>query len=241
MTARGRSAINGYSPQLGNDMTAPDKKPTRAADWVAVRRAYEAGIDPLPAIAFQHGVNERTIQRRRLKEGWSTRNDRARAARACGAGPQEGGVDWLEVRREYESGEHSLWEICKHLGCGRSSLHQRRQEENWEQRRPAFPKAFGAGGKVNAEVRSKAQLVKRLEALRQRLQLDEKFDLDDPLKCMLILAGAAEKILDAKEKLRNDEDNSGRLIINDDTRNALAQRLEALADRWEAERDNGGT
>ena len=113
-------------------------------------RAYEAGIDPLPAIAFQHGVNERTIQRRRLRDGWLTRHHRARAARAS---PQEGSVDWLEVRREYESGELSLWEICKHHGCGRSSLHERRQEENWEQRRPAFPKAFGAGGKVNAGVR----------------------------------------------------------------------------------------
>ena len=237
MTAYGRLAINGYSPQLGNDMTAPDKKPTRAADWVAIRRAYETGIDPLSAIAFQHGVNERTIQRRRKKEGWFTRHDRALAARAPGASPQEGGMDWLEVRREYESGEHSLWEICKRHGCGRTSLHQRRQDENWEHRRPAFPKAFGAGGKVNAAVRLKALLVKKLEALEQRLQFDEKIDPADPLKGMLILAGAMEKILDseAKEKLRDDGDNAGRLIINDATRSALAQRLEALADRWEAE------
>ena len=58
----------------------------------------------------------------------------------------------------------------------------------------------------------------------------------------MILAGALEKILDddAKEKLRNDEDNIGRLISNDDTRDALAQRLEALADRWEAAKGNGG-
>ena len=240
MTAYGRLAINGYSPQLGNNMTAPDKKPLRAVDWVAVRRAYEAGIDPLPAIAFQHGVNERTIQRRRLKEGWSTRQDRERAARAS---PQSGSVDWLGVRREYESGEHSIWEICKHHGCGRSSLHQRRQEENWEQRRPAFPKAFGAGGKVNAAVRFQARLVKKLEALEKRLQLDEKLDLADPFKCMQTLAGAMEKILDkeAKEKFRDDGDNAGRLIINDATRDALAQRLEALADRWEAARDSGGT
>ena len=123
-------------------MTAPDKKPLQAVDWAAIRAAYEAGIDPLPAIALQHGVNERTIQRRRQKEGWFTRRDRARAARAPGACPQEGSVDWLDVRREYESGEHSIWEICKHHGCGRTSLHQRRQEENWEQRRPAFPKAL---------------------------------------------------------------------------------------------------
>ena len=63
-------------------------------------------------------------------------------------------VDWLEVRREYESGERSLWEICKLHGCGKFSLHQRRQEENWEQRRPAYPEAFGAGGKVNAAPRA---------------------------------------------------------------------------------------
>jgi transposase-like protein len=228
---------------LGNDMTAPDKKPQRAADWVAVRRAYEAGIDPLPAIAFQHGVNERTIQRRRLKEGWFTRRDRARAARAPGACPQEGSVDWLDVRREYESGEHSIWEICKHHGCGRTSLHQRRQEENWEQRRPAFPKAFGAGGKVNAAVRLKALLVKKLEALEQHLQLDEKIDPADPLKGMLTLAGALQKILDieAKEKRRDDGDSAGRLIINDASREALARRIEALAASWEAAGDSGGT
>jgi hypothetical protein len=239
----GRLAINGYSPQLGIDMTAPDTNPLRASDWVAIRRAYETGIDPLSTIAFQHSVNERTIQRRRKKENWFTRHDRARAARAPGAGPQEGGVDWLDVRREYESGEHSLWEICKRHGCGRTSLHQRRQEENWEQRRPAFPKAFGAGGKVNAAVRLKALLVKKLEALEQRLQSDEKIDPAAPLKGVLVLAGAVERILDneANEKLRDDGASAGRLIINDATREALAQRLEALAERWESARDSGGT
>ena len=225
MTAYGRFAINGYSPQLGIDMTAPDKKPLRAVDWEAVRRAYEAGIDPLPAIAFQHGVNERTIQRRRKKESWSTRHDRVRAARAS---PQVGSVDWLEVRREYESGEHSLWEICKLHGCGRTSLHQRRQEENWEQRRPAFPKAFGAGGKVNAAVRLKARLLKKLEALEKRLKLDENLDLADPFKCAQTLAGVIEKILDdeAEEKQHDDGDGTGR--------DPLAQRLEVLIASWDA-------
>jgi hypothetical protein len=212
-------------------MTAPDKKPPRAADWVAVRRAYEAGIDPLPAIAFQHGVNERTIQRRRKKEGWFTRRDMACAAMAPGASPQEDGVDWLEVRRDYESGERSIGEICELHGCSKYGLQQRRQEENWVPRRPAYPKAFGAGGKVNAAVRLKVLLVKKLEALEQRLQLDETG--------MLTLARALEKAVDieAKEKRHDDGGGDGRLIINDASREALARRLDALAESWKADKE----
>ncbi|MDP1701294.1 MAG: hypothetical protein Q8L53_10125 [Aestuariivirga sp.] len=220
-------------------MTAPDKKPPRAADWVAVRRAYEAGIDPLPAIAFQHGVNERTIQRRRKKEGWFTRRDMARGAMAPGASPQEGAADWLEVRRDYESGERSIGEICKLHGCSKYGLNQRRLEENWQPRRPAYPRAFGAGGKVNAAVRLKVLLYKKLETLAQRLQLDEKIDPAEPLTGMLTLARALEKVVDieAKEKRRDDGAAAGRLIINDATREALARRLEALADSWKADKE----
>jgi hypothetical protein len=119
LTACGRWAINGYSPQLGIDMTAPDKKPPRAVDWLAVRRAYEAGSVPLPVIAFQHGVHERSIRRRREKEGWPSRRDMARAARTS--------EDWREVQRDYASGDHSIYEICERWGCSKYALHQRRQ------------------------------------------------------------------------------------------------------------------
>jgi hypothetical protein len=242
LTARGRWAINGYSPQLGISMTAPDKKPPRAADWVAVRRAYEAGIDPLFAIAFQHGVNERTLQYRKKKEGWLSRGGRAAVGRAPGARrPRGDGVDWLEVRRDYEGGERSIGEICECHGCSKYGLQQRRRGENWEPRRPAYPKAFGAGGKVSAAVRLKGLLVKKLDALEQRGQLDERIDPADPLKGMLTLARALEKVVDieAKEKRRNDEAAASRLVINDATREALARRLEALADRWEADKGRG--
>jgi hypothetical protein len=208
-------------------MTAPDKKPTRAADWVAVRRTYEAGSDPLPAIAIQHGVNIRTLQHRRKKEGWFRRRDRP--AR----------VDWLKVRRDYESGERSIDEICELHGCSKYGLHQRRQEENWVLRRPAYPRAFGAGGRVNAAVRLQVLLVRKLEALEQRLQLDEKIDPADPLTGMLTLAKALEKVVDieAKEKRRDDEAAAGHPLINDASRMALARRLEALAESWEADEE----
>lgn len=239
MTACGRWAISGYPPQLGINMTAPDKKPPRAADWVAVRRAYEAGIDPLFAIAFQHGVKLRTLQYRRKKEGWFTRRERAAVGRAPGPRPRGDGMDWLEVRRDYESGERSIGEICERHGCSKYGLQQRRQEENWVPRRPAYPKAFGAGGKVNAAVRLKVLLVKRLEALEQRVQLDEKIDPADPLTGMLTLARALEKTIDleAKEKRRDEEDSAGRLIINDASREALARRLDALAESWKADKE----
>lgn len=219
MTAGGRWAITGYSPQLGINMTARNKKPPRAADWVAVRRVYEAGSDPLHVIAFRHGVKLRTLQHRRKKEGWF----RARL--------RGDGVDWLEVRRDYESGERSICEICERHGCSRYGLHQRRLEENWQPRRPAYPSAFGAGGKVNAAVRLNVLLVKRLEALERHLQPDETG--------MLTLARALEKVTDieAKEKRRDAGESSGRLIINDDTRMALARRLEALAESWEADKE----
>jgi hypothetical protein len=227
LTAYGRWAINGYSPQLGINMTAPDKKPPRAADWVAVRRAYEAGSDPLSAMALQHGVNIRTLQHRRKTEGWLRPS--GRPAR----------VDWLAVRSDYEGGERSISEICERHGCSKYGLQQRRQGENWEPRRPAYPKAFGSGGKVNVAVRLKGLLVKKLEALEERGQLDEKIDPADPLQGMLTLARALEKTIDleAKEKRRDDEAAAGRLIINDATRLALARRLEALADSWKADKE----
>ena len=221
-------------------MTAPDTKPPRAADWVAVRRAYEAGIDPLFAIAFQHGVNERTIQHRKKKEGWLSRQGRAAVGRAPGARRPGDGVDWLKVRRDYESGERSIGEICERHGCSKYGLQQRRRGENWEPRRPDYPKAFGAGGKVNAAVRLKVLLVKKLEALEQRVQLDEKIDPADPLKGMLTLARALEKVVDieAKEKRRDDDAAAaGRLIINDASREALARRLDALAVIWKADKE----
>jgi hypothetical protein len=90
---------------------------------------------------------------------------------------------------------------------------------------------------VNASVRLKALLVRKLEALEQHLQLDEKIDPADPLKGMLTLARALEKVVEAKEKRRDDGAAAGRLIINDATRTALALRLEALAERWEAEKE----
>ena len=227
MTACGRWAINGYSPQLGINMTAPDKKPPRAVNWVAVRRAYEAGSDPLPAMALEHGVNIRTLQHRRKTEGWLRL--RHRPAR----------VDWLAVRRDYEGGERSISEICKLHGCTSYRIHQRRQAENWKPRRPAYPRAFAAGGQVNAAVQLKAVLYKKLEALAQRLQFDEKIDPADPLNGMLTLATALEKVVDieAKEKRRDADDSAGRLIINDATREALALRLDALAESWKADKE----
>ena len=215
-------------------MTAPEKAPLRAIDWPAIRKAYEQGDDPVRIIAAQHGISQSKIDHRRAKEGWLMRRDPARAAK-------RGSVDWAEVRSEYEMGQYPVLELCERHGFGLSSLYRRKQLQNWDARRATYPKAYGAGGKVNATQRLKALVAKKLAALEVRRVLGEKIDVGDPLKGLHTLASAFEKMLDIehREKLRDDGDRAGRLIINDASREALARRIEKLASAWESKGDTG--
>jgi hypothetical protein len=217
-------------------MTAPEKKPLRVIDWVAIRKAYEEGDEPLRIIAAQHDISQGMINYRLAKEGWPMRRDRQRAPAEPEADPQqEDDADWAEVRREYEEGKYSVKEVCVRQGISQSRLYQRRNLENWKARCPGHPKAYGAGRTVNAPQRLKALVARKLAALEARPEFDEKIDVGDPLKGLHTLASAYEKMLgiEAREKLRDDGDRTGRLVIDDASREALAQRLEALADSWE--------
>ena len=215
-----------------------DRKSERVIDWAAVRLAYEASGDPLNIIAGRHGISESTIDRRRAKEGWPKRRDTRRIGRRRDPNPQSDGVDWAEVRREYDGGEYSVWEICVRHGFGKSSLYRRKNLENWKARCPGHPKAYGAGRMVNATQRLKALVEGKLAALEGRLGPGEKIDVGDPLKGLNTLANAYEKLLEAREK---SDDDSDRLRINDASRNALAERIEALVDSWERKGNSAGS
>jgi hypothetical protein len=82
-----------------------------------------------------------------------------------------------------------------------------------------------------------AQALAELEARRD---LGEKIDTDDALRGLHTLASLTVKILDIenREKSRDDGDRSTDfLIIDDASREALAQRLDDLARAWKHKRD----
>ena len=214
-----------------------DSNSPRTIDWLAIRAAYETRDEPMHSIAALHGVSKSMIDRRRAKEAWPKRRDTGRVATRPGATPKSFRVDWPAVRHDYETGEYSLQEIARRHGCSQFRLQQQKNLEHWQARRPAYPRAYGAGGTVAAPLRLKAGLAKKLARLATRLGLIEKIDLGDPLKGLDTLANVLEKLLEAREKSGDDGD---RLSINDASRNALAERLEALADSWERKRDSGG-
>ena len=206
-----------------------DSNSTRTIDWPAIRAAYETGDERVRNIAAVHGVTASMIDRRRAKEAWPRRSDTGALPRQS---PKVDQVDWPAVRHDYETGEYSLLEIARRHGCGETRLLQQKDAEDWTARRPAYPKAYGAGGIVAAPQRLKSGLAHKLAKLAARLGVAEKIDLSDPLKGLDTLANAIEKLLEAREK---SDDDGDRLSIGDASRNALAQRLDALAEAWERE------
>jgi hypothetical protein len=210
-----------------------DNDSPKPIDWLAIRAAYETGAEPVNIIAGLHGVSKDMIDRRRAKEAWPKRSETGRIAPRPRKVDQ---FDWQAVRHDYETGEYSLQEVAMRHGCSQSRLYKQKRLEHWQARRPGFPKAYGAGGTVPQ--RFKAGLAQKLGILAAQLGLDEKIDVKDPLKALNTLANAYEKLLEAaKEKSGDDSD---RLHINDATRDALAERLEALARSWERRRDSAG-
>ena len=232
MTAYGPWATNGYSPQLGNDMTSPEAKPVRAIDWPAIRLDYDKMDLPLHTIAARHGITENILHHRRRVEVWKTRRSRTPGSKMPWRWTA---TDWAAVRLDYEKGEYSVTEVSTRHGISESHLYRRKGIEHWEPRRAAYPKAFGPGGiTANATSRLEALVMNKIAALEAHLGPDEKIDPADPLKGLLTLASAFQKMSDiqTKEKLRDDGKRAGSPAIDDASRDALARRLEALADSW---------
>jgi hypothetical protein len=201
-------------------------KPVRTADWAAIRRDYEICRDSLCKVAERCGVPESTIYDRRKREGWQR---------------QGSGVDWKQVRAEYGNGEFPVADICERHGISQYSIYRHKRGEGWKPRCAAYPKTQGAGGAVNAGERLKALVERELAKLARR-GIGEKLDAGDPLRALHTLASAMQKSLDVerKKKATDDAGKSGRLVIDDASRLALAQRLETLIRHWENDGDPGG-
>jgi hypothetical protein len=217
-------------------MTAPEKPALPVPDWAAIRKAYEDGNDPLPAIAAQFGASISAMALRRRKENWSTRRNRARLARGLAAFPPKRSVAWSGVRLEYESGAFTVRDICERHGICADSFYSIAHREGWQARRP---KTFGVGGRVKTTERLRDLVNCALAGLEARRALGEKIDTDDALRGLHTLASLTVKILDIeqREKLRDDGARIGRLVIDDASRMALAQRLDELARAWKHKRD----
>ena len=140
-----------------------DSNSPRTIDWLAIRAAYETSDEPVRIIAGLHGVSESMIDRRRVKEAWPRRRDTGRVAPRP---PKADLVDWLAVRHEYETGEYSLEEVAMRHGCSLSRIYKQKDLEHWQARRPASPRAFGAGGKVTARSGSRPGSPKNLQHLQ---------------------------------------------------------------------------
>ena len=234
MTAYAQTAINGHTPQLGDEMTAPDCTPPGGPDWAAIRLAYDTTETPLRILSGELGFSLSTFHHKRRREGWTTRRERALLAPRAELPKPRPAVDWARVRLDYEKGEISVTEICARHRIGSHRLQKRKRDDGWEPRRAAYPQAFGAGGTINTARQLKHLLAHKLAALAKHLPPDEKIDPADPLKGLLTLASAYQKLVDseAKEELRDAGERSRHPAITDAARLALAGKLEALADSW---------
>ena len=73
-----------------------DNESPKTIDWLAIRAAYETGVEPLRHIARLHGVSESVVHRKRTKEAWPRRHETGRIAPR--PAPNTNQVDWLAVR-----------------------------------------------------------------------------------------------------------------------------------------------
>lgn len=217
-----------------------NKKPLRVIDWAAIRKAYEAGDVPVRVIAGQHGTSSNAIDHRMRRGGWRKRRDRARLAKGLESLPRNRPVDWDVVRGEYENGGFSIKEICARHRIAVNNLYSHRNAGGWTPRREAFPKAFGAGGTIDTVGSLRSLVDSAVAKLVADGKLTERINLDDPLRGLHTLATVLHRIggLKSEEERRDERERNERLIIDDASREILAQRLDDLARAWKHERDS---
>ena len=73
MTAYGRLAINGYSPQLGNEMSNADEQSAGELLWQQARGKYEDPATDLKTIAESLGINRSKLIVEARRRGWKLR------------------------------------------------------------------------------------------------------------------------------------------------------------------------
>ena len=76
MTAYGRWATNGYSPQLGNEMSNEGDEPAGELLWQQAREKYEDPANGLKSIAEGLGVNRSKLIVEARRRGWKLRGAR---------------------------------------------------------------------------------------------------------------------------------------------------------------------
>ena len=129
-------------------------------------------------------------------------------------------MDQAKLRRQLEAGA-GVRELAKRHGVSRAEIRRHTGA--------APPAAAGT-----------APRLKRLLS-RQIAALEEK-PADDALLALHRLACISQKTIDIekKETARNDAGKPRTSPIDDASRDALARRIEALAEQWEAAADPGG-
>lgn len=76
MTPYGHSGINGYSPQLGNNMSSASESPAGDLLWQNARTDYETTTTDLNAIAEALGINRSKLIAEARNRGWKLRGAR---------------------------------------------------------------------------------------------------------------------------------------------------------------------
>ena len=82
MTPYGRWAINGYSPQLGNNMNSESESPAGDLLWQQARTEYETTTKDLNVIAQALGVSRYRLIAEARARGWKLRGAKNSSTRA---------------------------------------------------------------------------------------------------------------------------------------------------------------
>lgn len=160
------------------------------ANWAEIRRAYEAGLETVTALATRCAVSEDRIYRRARKEGWtrrSSRQSKGKLAASVRSKPQRRGAHGTNraamIERLYRAIDDNLKRLEARMGSGREISAAESERETRElgamirsfekvtafatdienRRKPAAPERIST---ADAE-RMREEIAKRLERLNE--------------------------------------------------------------------------